>query len=302
MSAIENERNPAYAMLEARAQRAGANANAGHRRNVNLIRHEDVSPDPSQPRKEFSISALEHLAGTMRRQGILQPLLLRPDPADSERYLIISGERRWRAAQLAELEWLPAVVKTDLDGLDISEVQLIENLERQNLSEFEETQAALKLLAARLAVSERETKVLLSKRFKGSSLGAEADGIVDDVLTLLGLTLKSFYAQRLPLLDLDQALVAAINSGRLAYSTARLLGRISDPEIRLALLNEVLEQGLSRQEVEKRLKLLQDKPTTGSNNDLNRLAALKKRWSSLEGERLERAQTLLSELEGLLAE
>jgi ParB family transcriptional regulator, chromosome partitioning protein len=295
MIAAESERNPAYTMLEARAKNA-----AGTRRNTTLIRHEDISPDPAQPRKEFSTSALEHLAGTIRRQGILQPLLLRPDPADTERYLIISGERRWRAAQLAELEWLPAVVKADLDGLEISEVQLIENLERQNLSEFEETQAALKLLAARLALSERETKVLLSKRFKGNSLGAEADAIVDDVLVLLGLTLKSFYAQRLPLLDLDEALVVAINAGRLPYSTARLLQRISDPETRLALLNEVLELGLSRQEVEKRLKTLQDKATSNSNSDITRLVSLKKRWSSLEGERLARAQALLAELEGLL--
>ncbi len=102
-----------------------------------------IDPSPNQPRRLFDEDALLALAGSIRARGVLQPVLVRPHP--SGRYELIAGERRWRAAQLAELDAIPAVVRRHDDAASL-EVALIENMAREDLNPVEEARACAALV------------------------------------------------------------------------------------------------------------------------------------------------------------
>src|SRR5690349_15426970 len=101
-----------------------------------------VHPCPFQPRKEFTAEALRELADSIREQGIIQPLIVRPS---GEGYELIAGERRWRAAQLLELKEIPVIVR-QADDRAVLELALIENLQRENLNPLEEAQGYAELV------------------------------------------------------------------------------------------------------------------------------------------------------------
>ncbi len=100
----------------------------------------DIRPNPAQPRRTFSEDELDELADSIKQRGVLQPILLRPDPDAPGRYQIVAGERRWRAAQRADLKTIPAVVR-DMDELQLLEVGIIENVQRSDLNPLEEAEA-----------------------------------------------------------------------------------------------------------------------------------------------------------------
>src|ERR1700733_6915250 len=102
-----------------------------------------VDPNPNQPRHAFDEDSLMSLAGSIRTSGVLQPVLVRPLP--SGRYELIAGERRWRAAQLAELDAIPAVVRRHDDTASL-ELALIENMAREDLNPVEEARACSALV------------------------------------------------------------------------------------------------------------------------------------------------------------
>lgn len=102
-----------------------------------------VSPNPNQPRRAFEEETLSALAESIRQRGMLQPILVRPLPGG--RYELIAGERRWRAAQLAELESLPAIVRYQEDAASL-ELALIENMAREDLNPVEEARACAALV------------------------------------------------------------------------------------------------------------------------------------------------------------
>jgi ParB family chromosome partitioning protein len=102
-----------------------------------------ISPNPSQPRKHFDEDALERLAASLGERGVLQPVLVRPRPGG--RYEIVAGERRWRAAQIAGLAEIPALVRNREDA-EALELALIENMAREDLSPIEEARACAALV------------------------------------------------------------------------------------------------------------------------------------------------------------
>src|SRR3954468_21822177 len=102
-----------------------------------------VSPNPAQPRKRFDDATLHSLAESMRVRGVLQPILVRPLPGGA--YELVAGERRWRAAQLAGLETVPAGVRASDDG-QAREAALIENMAREDLNPVEEARACAALV------------------------------------------------------------------------------------------------------------------------------------------------------------
>ncbi|HET9850861.1 MAG TPA: ParB/RepB/Spo0J family partition protein [Candidatus Saccharimonadales bacterium] len=104
----------------------------------------DITPNPDQPRREFEKGALEDLAASIARHGMIQPIIVSKSTKAPNRYLIVAGERRWRAAQLANLVELPAIVRS-LEELEQLEVSLIENIQRVDLSPLEQALAVLKL-------------------------------------------------------------------------------------------------------------------------------------------------------------
>jgi ParB family transcriptional regulator, chromosome partitioning protein len=114
-------------------------------KSTNTLPIEMLAPSPLQPRKHFDETALNELAASIRERGILQPLLVRADALNPGHFEIIAGERRWRAAQRAQLHDVPVVVR-ELSDAEVLEVALIENLQRQDLSPVEEARGYQRLL------------------------------------------------------------------------------------------------------------------------------------------------------------
>jgi len=104
---------------------------------IRLVPVEWINPGPWQPRRVFNRSALDELAQSMRENGVVQPILVRPNPEKAGRFQLIAGERRWRAAQIAQLHDIPAIIR-DIDDKQAAEFSLIENIQRQDLTAIEE--------------------------------------------------------------------------------------------------------------------------------------------------------------------
>ena len=112
-----------------------------------------LHPNPQQPRHNFDNEALEELAASIRRHGVLQPLLVSEDSPDQ--YLLITGERRWRAARLAGLRTVPAVIRERIEDAEQLELALVENLQRRDLTPLEEARA-FEHLRTSLGLSQQE--------------------------------------------------------------------------------------------------------------------------------------------------
>ena len=113
----------------------------------NLLRYlpvDQLKPGPFQPRRDFDPEKLAELAESVRAQGIVQPIVVRQDPSETAIYQIIAGERRWRAAKIAELHEVPVVVR-DVDDQAVLAIGLIENIQRQDLNPLEEAEALRRL-------------------------------------------------------------------------------------------------------------------------------------------------------------
>ena len=104
-----------------------------------------INVGPWQPRRRFDKAGLDELASSIRQKGIVQPILLRPTPDQPSRYQLVAGERRWRAAQLAKIHQVPAIIR-ELSDAECYEVAVIENIQRSDLSVIEESQGYQKLL------------------------------------------------------------------------------------------------------------------------------------------------------------
>ena len=120
---------------------AGRPGNSGTEEAPRTLPLADITPNAEQPRKNFNEESLRELAESIRRQGILQPLLVRPL---GDGYQLVAGERRWRAAKLAGLGKVPVIIRV-MDDKDVMAAALIENLQREDLNPVEEARALAKL-------------------------------------------------------------------------------------------------------------------------------------------------------------
>lgn len=179
-----------------------------------------IRPNPDQPRRDFPPREMEDLTNSIREKGVLQPLLVRPDPDDAARYQIIAGERRWRAAQAARLHAVPAVVRNFTD-LEMLEVAIIENVQRADLNPVEEAQGYQQLI----------------DRF-GHSQSKLADAMGKS---------RSHIANTLRLLALPEDVRDHLAAGRLSAGHARALITAENPS---ALARDVLAKGLSVRQTE----------------------------------------------------
>ncbi len=142
-----------------------------------------IAPNPSQPRRRFDEQALVSLADSLRDRGVLQPVLVRPIPGGT--YELIAGERRWRAAQLAELETVPAMIRPDGDAASL-ELALIENMAREDLNPLEEARAVTALVEelglTREEVGRRvgRSRVAVSNLIRLLELPDEALALIED--------------------------------------------------------------------------------------------------------------------------
>ena len=183
----------------------------------NEIKISDIAPCSFQPRTEFDRDALESLAQSIKEKGVLQPLLVRKK---NDKYEIIAGERRWRAAQLAGLEKVPAIVK-DLSDSETLEIALIENLQRENLSAIEEAEGLNRLMNEYEYTQEVIGKVI------GKS--------------------RSYIANTLRLLGLPEEIKQLVKENKLSAGHARAL---IGCENAIELANKIVKEGLSVREAE----------------------------------------------------
>jgi ParB family chromosome partitioning protein len=176
-----------------------------------------------QPRQHFDQQSLQELADSIRSQGIVQPIVVRPE---GNHFELIAGERRWRAAQIAGLQKIPAIIR-DLDSKSAAAIALIENIQREDLNPLEEAQALMRL------IEEFE----LTHQQVADSVGRS----------------RASVSNLLRLLDLDDAVKDQINRGLLDMGHARaLLGLIRHDQIEVA--NIVVNRGLSVRETEALVK------------------------------------------------
>lgn len=195
-----------------------------------------LRPNPQQPRSRFDPGALEELAASIRQHGILQPLLVSEDPPDS--YLLITGERRWRAAQLAGLTTVPAVIRERIEGDHQLELALVENLQRQDLTPLEESRAFQQMK---------------------SSLGLSQQEIADRV----GMD-RSTVTNSLRLLRLSADIQEMVERGELSAGHGRALLAFTDEETRRDWAHRASVAGLSVRELERAAAEARDRGRAGS--------------------------------------
>lgn len=263
-----------------------------------------------QPRRYFDPEKLEQLTISVKKLGILEPLLVRLlHPGE---YELVAGERRYRAAQKAGLTEIPVVVRelTDEEALQLS---LIENLQREDLNPVEETEAILQLLATQLSSSAEEARALLYRmqnEVKGkvtqNVLGSQEGELVKTMFDSLGLmSWESFVSSRLPLLNLPDEVIEALRQGQIEYTKAQAIARLKDTQARQALLFKAIQENLSLKEILERIRLQrkpQEKPQSLKiifKETSNRLQKAKFWDNPKKQQALEK---LLKQMEALLAE
>jgi len=195
---------------------------------INEISISQIKPNPDQPRQNFDEEALEELAASIRELGIIQPLTLRSTGDNS--YQIISGERRYRAAQLAGLETVPAYIRTANDS-EVTEMALIENIQREDLNAIEIALTFRKLIDQYNLTQERLSERIGKKRA----------------------TIANF----LRLLKLPAEVQLGLHDHTLDMGHARALLSLENPKLQLKLYNETIKKGLSVRQVEQRAKQMQ---------------------------------------------
>lgn len=242
----------------------------------------------NQPRKYIDAGALATLTDSVRKHGVLEPILVRPV---GERFELIAGERRTRAAIEAGLDVVPAVVLY-LDDAQTLEIAVIENLQREDLNPVEETDAILSLLSLRLDMERQEVlgivKVLYDEsrgRTGNNDISEGARMRTLEVFNAVGrFTAASFHTNRVPLLGLPSELIEAVRTGRLHYTKARKLARIDDSKIRKQLLKRAIEENLSLTDLEELIRDLRQRPEPRENLS----ATLRQVKRSLTPSRIER--------------
>jgi len=191
----------------------------------------ELDPNPDQPRRSFSDEGISQLADSIREQGVLQPLLVAP--SSGGRYMIIAGERRYRAGREAGLETLPCIVK-DIDVIRQREIALIENLQREDLNPIEAAQGIRSLM---LQCGYTQEKV-------SSRLGKSRPAV----------------ANLLRLLQLPDEVTEMVKDGLLTAGHARVLAGLADSEEQLKLARRAVAEGMSVRQMEQAVAAAGKKP------------------------------------------
>lgn len=203
-----------------------------------------VSVRPGQPRRHFDEDGLEALTSSVRAQGILQPILVRPVEGG---YELIAGERRLRAARQAGLTEIPATVREVADE-DTGLLAALENLQRQDLNPLDEVEATVKVVAQLLGVGETEVVPLLHAQRRAPDAATVAQ--LDTLFQQLGRGgWASFAANKSGVLKFPADLLTLMRAGKLEYTRASALAKVKDPATRKRLTRRTLSEGLSVREI-----------------------------------------------------
>ncbi|SEK83843.1 chromosome partitioning protein, ParB family [Roseovarius azorensis] len=189
-----------------------------------MVPVEKVHPNPEQPRRSFDAEQLQDLANSIAARGIIQPLIVRANPRRPGEYEIVAGERRWRAAQMAQLHEVPVLVR-DFNDTEVLEVAIVENIQRADLNPVEEATGYNQLMHKFGHTQEKLAEVL------GKS--------------------RSHIANSVRLLNLPEEVLAYLREGKLSSGHARALITAEDPA---ALARRVIQKSLSVRDTEKLAK------------------------------------------------
>jgi len=188
---------------------------------INEIELSKIKPNPNQPRTIFEDEALDELAASIRTHGIIQPITLKE--IDSDKYMIIAGERRYRAALKVGLVEIPAYIKTAADE-NTAEIALIENIQREDLNAIEIALAYQKLI--------------------------DSNGFTQEQLSERVGKKRTTIANYLRLLKLPAEIQVGLKNKRIDMGHARALISLEDPEVQLAIYEQIIVQGMSVRNVE----------------------------------------------------
>lgn len=230
-----------------------------------MVMLDTLSPSPFQPRRVFNESALNDLVESIREKGVLQPLLVRPNPKKKGEYEIIAGERRFRASQKAGLTQVPVIIK-NFDDKSALEVALVENLQREDLNAIEEAEAYTRLI----------------KEFKYTQ---------EELSRVVGKS-RSYVANMMRLLELPESVKKLLADKQMTVGHARSLLTVENPE---KIAKEIVKKGLSVREVEKmtsesknpaiKEKKPKDTDVVALENDLSKMlgAQVSIKWNGKKG-------------------
>ena len=193
------------------------------------LRIADIEPRSDQPRKSFGLESLEQLADSIGQFGVLQPIIVRENKLLQDSYEIIAGERRWRAAKMAGLNEIPAII-LDGDELKTAQIAVIENVQREDLNAVEEA-FAYKMLIDRFDLTQEEVAKQVGKS-------------------------RPAVSNALRLLDLPEEVLELLKNGDLSAGHARALLGLKDEEKMPSLAQSIVEKDLSVREVERTIRLM----------------------------------------------
>lgn len=191
----------------------------------------DIVPNPTQPRNRFDEQALEELADSIRTLGLIQPITVKPK---DDKYLIISGERRWRAAQAAGLEKIPAYIR-DVDDTNLHAMALVENIQRQDLNSIEVALGLQRLI---------------------EECGLTQDELADKVGKK-----RSTISNYMRLLRLPDEVQLAVKEGVISMGHAKAIASLEERRQQLALLKKCVKNNLSVRQAEELARAMAEKPT-----------------------------------------
>jgi ParB family transcriptional regulator, chromosome partitioning protein len=289
----------------------------------------EVHLPQSQPRRYFDPQSLAQLTDSIRQQGVLQPIVVRPRNRGG--YELVAGERRFRAATAAGLNEIPAVVR-ELDDLAARQIALLENLQREDLNEFEETEAILDLLAlhleqpvavvpvllrqlfnattrlardAEIDENESDNNVIISPDSDASDLHERQRKVEEVFQSLSSKNWKSFVTNRLPLLKLPEDIQQVLRDGKIAYTKAKAIASVKSEEQRSQLLTDAVTQDWSLREIKAQIAATKTK-TEGKLSIQNQLDStylqIKKAKIWEDPQKQNRLKAILKELSSLLKE
>ncbi len=271
----------------------------------------DIKLPDYQPRQYFDETKLAELAQTIKKHGVLEPLLVRKLPRKNQ-YELVAGGRRYRAAKQAGLTEVPVIVR-ELSDEQAIEIAIIENLQREDLNPVEETESILKLLSKRLKIKTEEVSPLLhqlQKQVRGRSannvIGSDKVETIQEVFESLGLMeLDSFISNRLPLLNLPEDILEALRAGKIEYTKAKAIARLPNAEIRTQLLEDAIAKSLSLSQIRSLVKAeqapkQQSELKTRFDNTYKQAKKAKKLWS--DAKKRKQLESLLAKLEKLIEE
>ena len=193
------------------------NTNIGQETKIPIA---NLKPSPSQPRRLFNKNSINELADSIKAKGLVQPLVVRPSPSDSNSYEIIAGERRWRAAQIAQLHEVPAVIR-NFNDTEALEIAIIENVQRSDLSPIEEA-AGYKRLIENHGHTQEDLSGIVGKS-------------------------RSHIANIIRLLSLPQSIQDMITEGKISSGHARAIMNSAFPE---QLAEKIINENLSVRDAE----------------------------------------------------